>query len=266
MFYKIYVGDCLVKTKHIKDETIALTVTSPPYFNAKRYHDIEGNLGKNTDYQEYQANVRNIIKELFRITKPGGFVAWNTSPIMHNKQRVPIPYHTNNIFEEEGFEFKTDIQWLKPDGAAVLRCGGWVRSGYRPGAWHPNNVTEYVNVYMKPGEKEKGFWYPLTHYYAELPPDIYTNVWKIHPDTQTRWHEAPFPVELAKRLILLYTYKGETVFDPFLGSGSVITAAREVERNAIGIELSKEYAELAKEKIGFSQTSLLDTHTYEMIY
>jgi site-specific DNA-methyltransferase (adenine-specific) len=263
MHHTIYKGDCLERVKEIVDKSIHLTVTSPPYFNAKEYHQEENNVGNNKDYADYLSKIRVLIKEIFKKTIDGGIVVWNTSPVINEGKRFMIPQDTHNIFIEEGFTCRDDITWKKPDGAAHLRCGGWCQNNGRPMTWHPNKVDEKVMVYEKPGKREQGAYDPIKNYYNPIPKDLITNVWLINPETSTHWHDAPYPEELVQRCILLFSYKGDTIFDPFLGSGTTMKVAKMLGRNSIGIELSDEYLEKAKEKIGTNQTTLFNQDTYE---
>lgn len=261
----IYKGDSLARIHELEKNSIHLTITSPPYFNAKDYHSEEENVGNNTDYEHYLDRIEGFLKGLYEATVPGGYVIWNTSPVLQDGQRFNIPIDSNPLFTSAGFEFKEDIIWVKPDGAAKLRCGGWVQNDGKPLTWHPNIATEYIMVYKKPGKREvdgKKFT-PFKQHYSTRPKDILTNVWYINPETHTTWHDAPFPDELVKRCIVLYSYDGDTILDPFLGSGTTMKVARLLGRNSVGMELSDEYIELAKEKLGFYQKSLFGDETYE---
>ena len=263
--YKLYLGDSLKRIKEINSDSVSLTVTSPPYFNAKEYNGEDDNVGNNSSYQDYLNKIDDLLVEILRITKPGGIVVWNTSPVLDNGKRYGIPFHTNQLFEDLGFEFLEDIIWLKPDGAAKLRCGGWIQNDGKPMTWHANITTEYLMVFKKPGKRTiSAEWDSIKSYYTKIPQDMMTNVWKINPETHKTYHDAPFPEELVKRCILLFTTKDETVFEPFLGSGTTLKVAKDLNRNGIGIELDPGYMEIAKENIGVTQTSLFEEHTYEL--
>jgi len=263
MKHIIYEGDTLERIKEIPDESIHLTITSPPYFNAKKYNNIGNNIGNNIDYDAYLRKILRLITDIWAKTTPGGIVVWNTSPVIDNGKRFGIPFDTNKIFLDCRFELLEDIIWVKPMGAAKLRCGGWYRNKGKPLTWHANINTEYIMVYKKLGERPQGTFKPINTYYPEIPKDLSSNTWVINPETQTRWHDAPFPKELAKRCILLYSFIGDTVLDPFAGSFTVATVCRELERNSISIELSKKYIELGKKKMGFYQTDLFNEVLYE---
>jgi len=262
MIHTIYNGDTLKRVKELENESIHLTVTSPPYFNAKAYNKEDENVGNNKDYIDYLNKIDGLISDIYNKTVAGGIICWNTSPVLDNGKRYGIPFDTHQIFEKYGFEFLEDVIWIKPDGAAKLRCGGWYQNKGKPMTWHANINTEYIMIYKKPGTRKEKPYKPFKTYYNPIPKDILTVTWKINPETQTTWHDAPFPDELVKRCILLYSFEGDIVFDPFLGSGTVMKVARELGRNSVGIELSPEYLEKAKEKLGFYQKNLFSDEVY----
>lgn len=259
----IYNGNSLERIKELQENSVHLVVTSPPYFNAKKYNEEKENVGNNEDYLDYLGKIQSLLSDINRVLVPGGVVCWNTSPVLDDGKRLHIPFDTHLLFLMLNYEFLEDIKWVKPDGAAKLRCGGWVQNKGKPLTWHANIVDEYIMVYKKPGAREEGQFDPLSKYYSERPKDLLTNVWYIQPETKKSYHDAPFPVELAKRCILLYSFKGDNVLDPFMGTGTVLKVARELERDSIGIELSPEYVAKAKEFIGWGQTSLTLPTFYE---
>lgn len=261
MKHTIIHGDCLLKTELLLNNSIDLVITSPPYFNAKEYNNEENNIGNNKDYMDYLVKIDKLIKTLFLKLKPGSIICWNTSPVIMNKKRYGIPFDTHKIFLDNGFDFEEDIVWAKPDGAGGLRCGGWVQNGQKPMTWHPNIITEYIMVYSKPGEREIK---PYTKTNTRTK-DLLTNVWKINPETSVHWHDAPYPQELAKRLIELYSFEGDIVLDPFGGSLTTMCVSRNLNRNSISIELNKEYINKAKELRGFGQQGLFSKIEYEEI-
>lgn len=253
-------GDCLEVSKRIKSDLVNLTITSPPYFNAKDYNSETNNVGNNKDYQDYLDKMRSLIKELYRITKDGGRVCMNTSPVISEGRRFGIPFDLNRIFEEEGFFFEEDIIWRKPDGAGRLRCGGWCQNGQKPTTWHPNIVTEYIMVYRK-GEVIKYERDFKKNTLLKDNKDILTNVWNINP-VNVEWHDAPYPDKLVERLVLLYSFENDMIFDPFGGTLTTMKVARDLNRSSMCIELSKEYLDKAKERISFGRQQLLKELKY----
>jgi len=262
MKHQIYRGDCLIRMKELKENSVDCTISSPPYFNAKKYCGEDNNIGNNKDYNDYLLKINEVIKELYRTTINGGIVCWNTSPVLDDGKRIGIPFDTHQLFIKAGFEFLEDIVWVKPDGAAKLRCGGWIQNKGRPTTWHANINTEYIMIYKKTGIREPKTFEPITMHYSIMPKDLLTCTWHINPETNKRYHDAPFPYELAKRCILLYSYPGDTILDPFCGSGTVMKVAKDLKRNSIGIELSEEYIEFIKEEIGFYQKKIFAQEEY----
>lgn len=261
MNYEIYHGDCLERIKDIPDNSIHLVVSSPPYFNVKKYNGENNNIGNNKSYEEYLSKIGLLITQLYRVLDDGGYICWNTSPVLDNGKRYGIPFDTHKLFTNK-FDFLEDIVHVKPSGAAKLRNGGWCQNNGRPTTWHANINTEYIMVYKKPGTRPIKDYYQIGKYYNPIPKDLLTCTWFMNPETSKSWHDAPFCEELAKRCILLYSYVNDTILDPFLGTGTVMKMARELERNCIGIELSEEYIEKAKKEFGYYQKGLFSEETY----
>jgi DNA modification methylase len=258
----IYKGNCLDKLAELENNSVHVCITSPPYFNAKQYGEEEDNVGKNKDYIDYLSKINKCIEELKRVLVPGGIVCWNTSPVLDGGERFMIPEDTYFLFIDNGFKCRDNLTWKKPDGAAKLRCGGWVQNGGKPLTWHPNIVDEKIMVYKKEGKREIGEFDKLSKYYLKIPKDLLTNVWEINPETHKSYHDAPFPEELVKRCILLYSFKGDTILDPFSGTFTTSKVARDLGRNSIGMELNEEYIKIGKENMGFYQKSLFGTEEY----
>jgi DNA modification methylase len=257
--HTLFIGDCIEAMKKIEDESVHTIVTSPPYYNAKDYDNEGNNLGEHDSYEEYLESMRKVIQGCKRILVPGGKICWNTSPVLEDGKRIGVPFDTNTIFIEEGFDLDEDIVWKKPDGAAKLRCGGWCQNKGKPMTWHANIATEYIMVYTKPGKREAGEFEPITKFYTEgIPKDLLTNVWMFNPETNEKGHPAPYPYELVKRCILLYSFVGDTIFEPFAGTGTTMKVAKDLKRNSIGCELSKVYVERIQSKVGFKQKNLFE--------
>lgn len=242
---KIITGDSAVVLQSFPPDCIDLTVTSPPYFNAKEYSQYE-------TYQAYLGVLETIFTEIFRVTRPSRMVIVNLSPVIVGRRkrseqsyRIPIPFHFVPLMEKIGFEFLEDIIWKKPEGSAVKRNGGFFQHR-KPVAYKPNLVTEYILVFKKPAQflidkilKNE----PVTDIEIE-----WTNVWSIQPETKSK-HPAPFPEELARKCISYYSYKGDVVLDPFSGSGTTPKMAKLLNRHYIGIDTSAEYVALANERL-----------------
>lgn len=244
-------GDVLEVLKYVPDESVHLTFTSPPYYNARDYSIYPS-------YQAYLEFLEKVFKETHRITKEGRFLVVNTSPIIiprvsrsHSSKRYPIPFDLHFYLVKNGWEFIDDIIWQKPDYAVKNRIGGFMQHR-KPLTYKPNTVTEYLMVYRK--ETTKLIDWNVRSYdkettEASLVPEGYetTNVWKIDPCFD-KVHSAVFPVELCKKVIQYYSFKGDLVFDPFAGSGTVGKTAKFLGRYFFLTEKEQVYFEYMKSK------------------
>lgn len=244
----LVLGDVREALRHVPDESIHLTFTSPPYYNARDY----------TIYQSYEGYLNflvEVFKEVHRITKEGRFFVLNTSPVIiprmsrsHASTRYLIPFDIHPLITKIGFDFIEDIVWLKPDPSAKNRNGGFFQHR-KPLGYKANSVVEYVIVYRK--KTDKLIDWNMRQYDDEtieaskVRGDYEkTNVWKIAPSSDPV-HPAIFPVELAARVIQFYSYKGDLVFDPFAGIGTVGQAALSLDRFFFLTEKEEAYAKRA---------------------
>lgn len=263
---KIIQGDCLEVLNSLPENEIVLAFTSPPYLNAINYEEhiekLNGKKGrwqrKEISYEDYKQFLKDRFKALLRVIRPGGHNVVNISPISWNGERTALPFHFVNWMEEIGWKFREDIVWEKPI-ARDRRSGVLLQHPY-PGYYYPSLVAEYVFVFQKPAEKEGKeniYWFrtpkekesnriDLSDFQGEKS----KNVWKIRPVApQENIHPCPFPVELADRVIQLYSYKNDIVIDIFAGSGQTNLAAQRAGRRHIGIETQTEYINYAVKKI-----------------
>jgi len=245
-------GDTIEIMKLLQDESIHLTFTSPPYYNARDYSIYPS-------YKAYLEFLRDVFQEVYRITKEGRFLLLNTSPVIvprvsrsHSSKRYPIPFDIHHYLMEMGWEFIDDIIWEKPEASVKNRVGGF-QQHRKPLGYKPNPVTEYVMVYRKATEKLLDW--NIHQYNKEIIGDSKvddnfetTNIWKIDPCFD-KIHSAVFPVELCKKVIQYYSYKGDLVFDPFGGSGTVGKTAKMLGRYFFLTEKDKKYFSYIKEKI-----------------
>ena len=244
-------ADVLEALKFVPEESVHLTFTSPPYYNARDYSIYPS-------YEAYLEFLENVFKETHRITKEGRFLIVNTSPIIiprvsrsHSSKRYGIPFDLHPLLVKNGWEFLDDIIWLKPEASVKNRIGGFMQHR-KPLGYKPNCVTEYLMVYRKQTEKLLD-WNIRSYDYQTVEEskvaDGYetTNVWRIDP-TFDKVHSAIFPVELCKRVIQYYSYKGDLVFDPFGGSGTVGKTAKSLNRSFFLTEQEPTYFEYMKAK------------------
>jgi DNA modification methylase len=237
-------GDTIEIMKLLHDESVHLTFTSPPYYNARDYSIYPS-------YKHYLEFLAEVFKEVHRITKEGRFLIVNTSPIIiprisrsHSSKRYPIPFDIHPYLMEMGWDFIDDIVWLKPEASVKNRIGGFMQHR-KPLGYKPNSITEYLMVYRKSTEKLLDWnikQYDWKTVKESKVADGYetNNVWKIDPCFD-KIHSAVFPVELCKRVIQYYSFKGDLVFDPFGGSGTVGKTAKSLERYFLLTEKDEKY-------------------------
>ena len=236
-------GDCVNLLDEMPAGSVDLIFTSPPYFNARpEYSDYE-------QYEQYLFKMRQVIKRAHGVLNEGRFFVMNTAPVLLRRasrseasKRIAVPFDLHQIFIEEGFDFIDDIIWAKPEGA------GWATSRGRRFAADRNPlqykavpVTEYVLVYRKRTDVLID-WHIRNHPDQSLVTaskigDDYehTNIWLIQPNTRSK-HPAAFPLELARKVVSYYSFKGDVVLDPFAGVGIVGEAAAGLGRRFVLFE------------------------------
>jgi len=252
--HKLIIGNCMVM-EEIPDETVHLMVTSPPYFNAP--FDYKG-LFKN--YEQYLGVLRRFAKETFRVLQEGRIAVLNIDDMLINGEKFPIVADAIKIFQEAGFRYRDRIIWKKPDGyLRISRRSGVILQNPYPMYFYPDNLLESIIIFQK-GKFN----------YRSIPKEVrdvskidtkeflnkkwYMTLWEMNnvlPGSPLEKDIAAFPYELPYRIIKLFSYKGETVLDPFVGSGTTMKAARDLGRNSIGIEIKKSLVPIIKEKLGF---------------
>jgi len=233
----------------VPDDSFHLTFTSPPYYNARDY-SIYGS------YQDYLDFLEEVFKSIYSKTKEGRFLIVNTSPVIiprisrqHSSKRYPIPFDIHHLLVKMGWEFIDDIVWVKPEACVKNRVGGFAQHR-KPLAYKPNSVTEYLMVYRKYTTKLLDWnirqYEKETVEQSRVKNDYETsNVWEIDPKYD-KVHSAVFPVELCRRVIELYSYKGDLVFDPFAGSGTFGRTAKNMDRYFFLTEKEAKYFDYMK--------------------
>ncbi|MBC6442408.1 MAG: site-specific DNA-methyltransferase [Rhodobacteraceae bacterium] len=236
------------------DESVALTVTSPPYWNAIDY-DTHANHGSDVwhrereytafgdSFEDYLDNIVKVFTEVLRATSPGGFCAIVVGTLLHKGRHYPIQMLITERLCGIGWEFHQDIIWNKVTGG-VRRAGVFIQKP-RAGYYYPNIMTEYILIFRKPGTPRRGAQkaMDIDDLFTR---DIANNVWHIAPVPPNFIdHPCPFPGELARRLILLYSDEGDEVLDPFLGSGQTALASVGHGRRCVGYDIEAKYIALA---------------------
>lgn len=254
----------------LADNSVDLTVTSPPYWNAIDYdaHARDTWAGKadrqnyrprqEQAYADYLEFLKRVFTETYRVTKAGAQCAIVIGTVLLKGKHVPVPYHVTNLMQEIGWEFHQDIIWAKVTGG-VKRAGATIQNPY-PGYYYPNLMLEYILIFRKPGEKRiyagrtpQEKTRDALELDAVFTRDIANNIWHIAPVPPNQLaHPCPFPEELAYRLIRLFSYTGDLVLDPFAGIGTTLKVARATNRHYVGYELKQEYIDVANRRVNES--------------
>lgn len=249
---QIYLGDNLSILQEMPDNSVDLTFTSPPYFNARDYVHY-------TSYENYLKFLGQVFDSVNRITKEGRFCIVNTSPVIqarksrqHQSKRFAIPFDLHNLIVKSNWEFIDDIIWVKPEGAAKNRNGGF-HQHRKPLSYKPNPVTEYVMVYRK--KTDKLIDWNIQQYDDRITNESKikgeyerSNVWRLAP-SKHKDYTATFPLSLAERVISYYSFYGDTVLDPFAGSGTTLDAAQSLNRKWIGIDQNPDAVEIIEKRL-----------------
>ena len=244
MINTVIQGDCLEKLKELEDNSIDLTVTSPPYDNLRTYNG-------------YTFNFEGIARELYRVTKQGGVVVWVVGDATIKGSETGTSFKQALYFKEIGFNLHDTMIYRKTN----------------PTPYHHNRYNpafEFMFVFSKGKpktfngirieRKTKGvaktrtFRYPngelkLANTMSETTDKLADNVWDLSCNSPRREHPATFPEKLAEDHILSWSNEGDTVLDPMAGSGTTLKMAKKNNRNYIGIEISPEYIEIINKRL-----------------
>ncbi|MEM4677477.1 MAG: site-specific DNA-methyltransferase [Candidatus Korarchaeota archaeon] len=262
-WHKIIFGDCR-NMSEVPNESIHLVVTSPPYYNAPFDYPY---LFKS--YDDYLDLIRSVAKELKRVLAPGRIACFVTQDVRIEGKLYPICSDIIRIMIESGFKYRDRIIWKKPEGyIRISRRSGVIIQHPYPMYYYPDNIYEEIIIFQK-GEFDYSYLKSLdSRILEESKVDIevfnkekwYLSVWEITNVLPLKGRPeegiAAFPEEIPRRLIKLFTFKGETVLDPFLGSGTTTKVAKELGRNSYGYEIDLELKDVILKKVGYGQTTL----------
>lgn len=254
----------------IPDETVHLVLTSPPYWVLKKYNDHPGQLGAIADYEAFQDELTKVWRHCHRVLAKGGRLICVVGDVCiarrRNKGRhMVVPLHADIAVRcrRIGFDYLTPILWHKIANASyeVENGSSFLGKPYEPNAIIKNDI-EYVLMLRKPGayrqptEEQRRLSKISKKDHARW----FRSVWLDVPGASTKDHPAPFPLELASRLIRMFSFVGDTVLDPFTGTGTTLLAAARCQRSTIGVEIDPEYVEHARKRLAaeLSGQSLFD--------
>ncbi len=250
----------------IDDESVHLVITSPPYWILKRYNECDGQLGHIENYESFLKELTSIWQQCYRILVPGGRLICVVGDVCLSRKKfgrhVVVPLHADIAVacRKIGFDNLNPIIWYKISKASYEVAGG---SGFFGKPYEPNaiikNDIEFILMQRKPG----GYRKPTATQRQESMIDKkdygewFQQIWRI-PGASTKKHPAPFPYELAYRLIRMFSFTDDTILDPFSGSGTSMLAAMKSGRNSIGIEIDPHYLQMAHERLQHDGRSLFD--------
>ena len=261
--HKIIIGDSR-NMESVEDNTIHLVVTSPPYWQLKDYGNGK-QIGFNDSYESYINNLNLVWNECHRILENGCRLCIDIGDqfarsVYYGRYKViPIRTEVIKFCETIGFDYMGAIIWQKV--TTTNTTGGATIMGSFP---YPRNGIlkidyEFILIFKKGGtpkkiEKERKIKSKLT---TEEWNTYFTGHWNFPGEKQDK-HLAMFPLELPNRLIKMFTFVGDTVLDPFLGSGTTCLSAKQLDRNSIGFEINEEFLPIIKEKLGINEPHFFD--------
>jgi len=239
----------------IPSKSVALVVTSPPYFAGKAYEEELGRKGVPTDYLDYLEMLRDVFAECVRVLEPGGRIAVNVANLGRKPYRSLAGDVTRILQDDLGLLLRGEVVWAKAEGASGSCAWGSFRSAANPVL---RDLTERVIIASK-GRFDRALTIDQRRQ-AGLPSrswisndefmEATLDLWRIPPESATRvGHPAPFPLELPLRLIDLYTFQDDLVLDPFLGSGTTAVAAAQRGRRYAGYDTDGAYVEMARHRV-----------------
>ena len=243
----------------LAERSVHLVVTSPPYWTLKRYNDHDEQLGHVADYDEFIAGLDEVWSNCYRALVPGGRLIINVGDVClsrkkNNGRHTVVPLHATiqEHCKAIGFDNLAPIIWHKIANAnyEVSGGGGFLGKPYEPNAVIKNDI-EFVLMQRKPG----GYRSPslqerlLSIISAENYQLWFRQIWSDLPGTSSLKHPAPYPLEFAERLVRMFSFVGDTVLDPFMGTGTTNLASARWGRNSIGIELDPTYFKMARKRL-----------------
>ena len=256
--------------------SVHLILTSPPYWTLKQYNESAAQLGSVDDYEAFLAEIDRVWAHCYRALVPGGRLVCVVGDVCLSRRRnggrhtvVPLHASIQEHCRAMGFDNLAPIIWHKIANATLEASGnggGFLGKPYEPNAVIKNDI-EFMLMERKPGGyRSPGF---LERAFSVIPDELhkrwFRQIWADVPGASTRNHPAPFPLELATRLIRMFSFVGDTVCDPFLGSGTTALAAWQTGRNSLGVEVDEDYLDLAVRRFRKHTNTLSRHHELEVI-
>lgn len=256
----------------LADQSVHLVLTSPPYWTLKEYNTSEGQLGDVEDYEEFLGEIDKVWKRAHDLLVPGGRLICVVGDVCLSRRQnggrhtvVPLHASIQERCRAIGFDNLAPIIWHKIANATLEaegNGGGFLGKPYEPNGVIKNDI-EFILMQRKPG----GYRTPdLATRILSLIPEAshrewFQQIWTGLTGASTRQHPAPYPLELARRLIRMYSFVGDTVLDPFLGTGTTSAAAAACGRNSYGFEIDSKYLAMAHRRVRDSINGLFNSAT-----
>jgi modification methylase len=269
--HSLYHGDAR-RMRALERESVHLVLTSPPYWTLKEYRHSDGQLGHIERYEDFLDELDKVWTHCFRALVPGGRLICVVGDVCLSRREnagrhTVVPLHASIQVRCRGLGFDNlaPIIWHKIANAVhevENGSGGFLGKPYEPNAVIKNDV-EFILMERKPG----GYRTPdistkiLSIISAENHQKWFQQIWTGLTGASTKDHPAPFPLELAERLVRMFSFVGDTVLDPFMGTGTTTVAAAKWGRNSIGFEVDSHYFKLAEQRINKDTSSLFSRAT-----
>jgi len=266
--HRLFLGDAR-EMSGLQPESIHLVLTSPPYWTLKEYRETEAQLGHIEDYDQFLQELDKVWTHCFRALVPGGRLICVVGDVCLSRREnggrhtvVPLHASIQEHCRKLGFDNLAPIIWHKISNAVyeVENGSGFLGKPYEPNAVIKNDI-EFILMERKPG----GYRAPdlstkiLSLISAENHKKWFQQIWAGVTGASTKHHPAPYPTELAERLIRMFSFVGDTVLDPFLGTGTTTVAAAKWGRNSLAFEVDSHYLKLAQKRITQETSSLFST-------
>lgn len=224
--------------KELPDNSVHLMITSPPYNVTKEYDD-------DLSLTDYLKLLENSFRETYRVLVNGGRACINVANL-GRKPYIPLSDYISKMMIDIGFNMRGEIIWNKASGAGVSTAWGSWKSAANPVL---RDIHEYILTFSK-GDYSRKSLGKLNTITSQQFMEWTKSVWLMNPESAKKiGHPAPFPEELPFRLIQLYSFKGDIILDPFMGSGTTAISAIKSERKFVGYDISQEYISLAENRL-----------------